>query len=406
MGRSPVIAWRGYNARMVRQKPGTVQERTIAVALSLLQHHHRAIVAGVVRYAATKGNWRIATTEPIGLPVFSADRAEEFDGIITGLHAAPWEKRVPTVYVGTPWPQKPGPTVCVDNGAVGTLAAEHLMSLGVEHFAFVGVAGHIWSHQRRVAFEQALATKGHSCVAYHIAQLGAIPTGEAHDAFCRWLQDMPRPCGLFGADDSLAAAAAAMTRHAGLLVPRDVAIIGANNDDVCCLAVAPALSSVAIPADEVGYEAARWLDRAMGGQSLPVATLTMIVPSTVVQRGSTQMLDFDDPIVCEAIRLIRSRAPHEMISTKQIAADLRIGRRQLDRMFTAAVGTSPKEEIDRVRGERLRELLARRDYPLKRIVHEMGFVGWPELSRFCRRVLDASPTAVREQLGSVPQRRR
>lgn len=386
---------------MVTRSAGIVRERKVAVALSLLHHHHRAIVAGVVRLASTKGNWVVATNQTVGLPLFEEANAEQFDGIIAGIHPAIWEKRVPTVYVGTPWNEMPGPTVAVDNAAVGHLAAEHLISLGVKQFAFVGVENHIWCHQRLTGFRAALGADGKDCRVWWLQRLGFLPEGEDARGFCKWLASMPKPCGLFGADDSIAASSAIMSRLAGLLIPRDVAIIGANNDDVCCLGVSPPLSSVIVPANEVGYEAGRWLDRAMSGERLPRTVLSKLLPTGVVQRGSTEVLGFDDPIVCEAIRLIRSRAPHEMLSTKQIATDLRISRRQLDRTFSATMGCSPKDEIDRIRIDRLQTLLANPQYPLKRIAREMGFVGSPDLSRFCRRVLSGTPAEIREQLQLV-----
>jgi hypothetical protein len=73
---------------------------------------------------------------------------------------------------------------------------------------------------------------------------------------------MEKPVGLFACDDTRAIWALEACRHLGLPVPDQVAVTGADDDEVrCCLAF-PTLSSVRVPARRVGYEAARLLDEA------------------------------------------------------------------------------------------------------------------------------------------------
>jgi LacI family transcriptional regulator, galactose operon repressor len=99
--------------------------------------------------------------------------------------------------------------------------------------------------------------------------------------------------------------------------------------------------------------------------------------------------------VCEAMRLIQMRAPREPVMVDQIASELHVQRQQLNRAFYECVGHSPKQEIDRVRGEILRGLLLGTPMPMKQIAYEMGFGSPSQLIRFCRRVHSKTPLEIR-----------
>jgi LacI family transcriptional regulator len=178
-------------------------------------------------------------------------------------------------------------------------------------------------------------------------------------------------------------------------VPEQVALLGVNDDDLACASTVPPLSSIRPNSEQIGYEAARQLDRGMAGKPAGKPTVTRIAPQEVVQRGSTLVMGYDDPVVCDAMRLIQIRAPREPVMVDQIAAELRVQRQQLNRAFYDCVGHSPKQEIDRVRGERLRAMLMSTSMPMKQIAYEMGFGSPSQLIRFCRRVHSRTPLELR-----------
>jgi DNA-binding LacI/PurR family transcriptional regulator len=61
-------------------------------------------------------------------------------------------------------------------------------------------------------------------------------------------------------------------REAGRSVPEDLSVVAICPDELAEHTM-PALTSVAIPADEVGREAVRLLMAKLGGQTVPAATL-------------------------------------------------------------------------------------------------------------------------------------
>jgi LacI family transcriptional regulator len=52
-------------------------------------------------------------------------------------------------------------------------------------------------------------------------------------------------------------------------VPEQVAVIGADNDQLICAIASPPLTSVIIDDEKRGYEAAAMLDRLMQGEEIP-----------------------------------------------------------------------------------------------------------------------------------------
>jgi len=66
----------------------------------------------------------------------------------------------------------------------------------------------------------------------------------------------------------------------------------------------------------------------------------------------------------------------------------------------AAVGTTPKQEIDRVRLARLKMALVTRDATLEALADEFNFTGAEELCRFFKRLTGTSPGRYRTELQS------
>jgi LacI family transcriptional regulator len=374
-----------------------LRERRVGVFLNLLTKHTRSIAAGVALYASERGNWSITVAQNLAdfYVLIGEDDLAQLDGIIAGYS---WERlprvEAPIVFALTPDQSNSSATVCADNMAIGRLAASHLLSLGLPYFAFVGVERHTFSRERQQGFEQGLADRRRKALppllfsSWHDLVHGA-------EKLKHWLPTLLFPCAVFCADDRVASGVAGAARGLRIQVPEELAVLGVNDDDLACASTVPALSSIHPNSEQIGYEAARQLDHIMSGVSPNTCTVTRIAPQQVIQRGSTLVMGYDDPVVCEAMRLIQIRAPREPVMVDQIAAELRVQRQQLHRSFYECVGHSPKQEIDRVRGERLRALLLSTTMPMKQVAYEMGFGSPSQLIRFCRRVHSKTPLEIR-----------
>jgi LacI family transcriptional regulator len=288
----------------------------------------------------------------------------------------------------------------VDNGPVGQLAAAHFLERGLRHFGYIGPPDHLYSIERYEAFRQALQQAGHTVAYYHTpANLSFDPLGRRWDldrGVYHWLRNLPKPVGVFVPGDDWGVQVMEACRQVGLRVPEDVALLGVDDDDLDCELTRPRLSSVILPAERIGYEAAALLDRLLAGEKPPAGPI-LLPPLGVATRRSTEVLAIEDPEVVAALRFIRENA-HLPLRVTDVCRQLAVGRRTLERRCHEALGWGVGEEIRRAHLERACRLLARTDLPMKAVALQAGYSGLRQLGEVFRQELGMSPTAYRHQL--------
>jgi len=102
-------------------------------------------------------------------------------------------------------------------------------------------------------------------------------------AASRLLTDHPWLTGLVCGNDCMAMGAYAAIREQGLRVREDVAVIGIDDQELIADQVHPALTTVALPFEEMGQVAVSHLLALMEGEEVPAETL---LPGTIIRRSS------------------------------------------------------------------------------------------------------------------------
>ncbi|MCB1095070.1 MAG: DNA-binding transcriptional regulator [Verrucomicrobiae bacterium] len=366
----------------------------------------RHIFEGILEHVRLhRERWQIRTmvesTSEIAPVVI--DERWSGDGLIVFRPAArelrAWQARkIPVVNLSSESLGLGVPTVIPDNALAGQLAAKHLLELGLKRFAFWGDPSRLYSRQRGKSFAAELEKRGFNCrpMGFEISKLPAAKKWEKVRAeMLKQLAEVDLPIGVFARDDIAAAALTSACSQLGLVVPDQVAVIGCNDDVTFCHTASPPLSSVQYPGKEIGQTAARLLSQMMRSAE-PVEELTLVKPRKVVARESTDVLAFADPVVTEALRIIRRESPRSALQVADVISRLPISRASFQQRFREAVGHSPKQEIDRVRIDRASQLLVTTDWPIKEIAYEMQFESSEEFSRFLRRQLGTCATDIRK----------
>ena len=132
-----------------------------------------------------------------------------------------------------------------------------------------------------------------------------------------------------------------------------------------------------------------------GKKSTPI--LTKIPPGPVVTRESTELLAFGDKLIADAVRIIRREAPGQPLRVAELIERLPTSRAASQKRFRSELGRSPKDEITRVRLQRLCQLLDDTDWTVKEIAFDMHFESSEELGRFIRRTLGSSASEYRQK---------
>ena len=302
-------------------------------------------------------------------------------------------------------PSFPGvPKIRPDNTGIGHLGAEHFIERGYHHFAFSGFANNTWSCERRDGFIEALGLAGHICHVHDVEYPGDLtPIWDARQiaTMSAWLKKLPKPVAVMACNDMRALEVLGGAQAAGMLVPEEVAVLGANNDSIRCELAYPPLSSVATNAFQSGYQAAEWLAQLINGQK-PEIPEKRVEALGVVTRPSSDILAINDKNVALALSFIRENAS-QGISVDQVLKHAFASRSQLEKKFRQYLGRSPQAEIRRVQVAKIKQLLLETDYPLKKIAELTGFEHVEYLSVVFKRLTSDSPGGYRKKNRSGPE---
>jgi LacI family transcriptional regulator len=293
----------------------------------------------------------------------------------------------------------PGATVSldVDDARIGAVAAEFFLEAGYRHFACVHLSLP-YGIQRLAGFRGRLARAGLGCEDFPYADQPRAPYMESWQppppGLRAWLRGLPRPAAVFAVHDPLANLIGQAAALEGLRIPDDIAVLGANNDELVCGLGYPPLSSVSIPWDRLGALAGQWAQRLIQGDAPPAAPV-LIQPGPVVVRQSTTLAAVEDPVLRRALRHLRDKSADPGLSVASMCAELRLSRRLLERKFATDLRCTPWEMICRLRAESAKRLLAETDLPMIHVAERSGFGDAERLSVVFRRQTGTTPSAYR-----------
>lgn len=296
------------------------------------------------------------------------------------------------------------PRVGNDDHAIGRAAAEHFLERGFRHFGYVGMDRWEFSNVRETAFVERLEQAGRKCARFHLSQ--AAPDGQIFPSWQSldtrvfdWLASLPRPTAVFAMNDQHVSYVAEACFCRNVPVPEQVALLGVDNDPLYCELSNPPLSSVAIPAERIGYAAAELLLKLIEGAPPPDSP-RLFPPIGVVQRASTDTVVSQDPELSAALSRMRKSAIRIAPAAK-VFAQLPLGEAELDRRLRAELGRSASEQLARFRVERAEEALRETELPMQAVAEMSGFAGAAELEATFERLKGRTPSAYREAFAAA-----
>jgi LacI family transcriptional regulator len=287
-----------------------------------------------------------------------------------------------------------------DEVSIGRMAARHLMDCGLTSFGYFGSSWGDPSEGREIGFRHMLRDFFHEALVCYVGSRKAAGSsgGFASSKQVRqWLDRLHKPSGVFAANDTWAIWLCEACHMAGIHVPEDIAIVGADNDELLCELGHPPISSVAVPSARIGHEAAALLDRLMSHEDAP-DTPILLPASGVVARRSTDILAGVEPVVSKAVRFIREHIS-DPIEVSDVLRHVRRPRRSLERRFHKAIGRSLAQEIRRSRVALAKALLTgNTQMKTASIAGRCGFSSTPQFFTVFRQATGMTPTDYRNAI--------
>jgi LacI family transcriptional regulator len=397
---------------MKRDKP-----ITLAYQATVLHVIDRTILQGVTKYVRLHSNLRLRiTNQPVRevLPIF---RDCGIDGafIFTDTDADEQfvaNSGIPCILSHAMTPQKVLPYFTANNHLLGRMAADHFIAKGFMNFAYFSM-GHyfFWSLERLDGFRERIAEVGGTVSVFEPSantertttarkgrKLSWPPsswTGSEQHLY-HWIRSLSKPVGIMACDDGAGYDILEASKEAGVMVPEELAVLGAYNDTALCLAADPPLSSLALDLEQSGYNAAALLGAIILGEEGMRGQRVIHEPTHIVTRQSTDILAVNDPDIAAALHFISANLDRP-IRVADVVNQTSASRRSLEMKFRDHIKHSISEEIVRVKVDAITHMLLESDMSMERIAERLAFGSAASMREVFARNKGISPLAFRMQ---------
>jgi LacI family transcriptional regulator len=377
-------------------------KRSVALVIETSNEYARGLLRGILRYQQEHEKWTIDLPEqhrgadpPRWLRTYSGH------GIIARIETKSIARAVratqlPAVDVSSAREVPNIPWVETDDTKIAQLAVRHFLEKGFRHLAFCGESSFNWSSWRRDAFVAEAKQAGINPLVFDVDDDSSGTTWpHARRRLMRWIAELPEPCGLMAAYDSLARRLVDLCVQVSRPVPESVAILGVDDDPLLCQLATPPLSSIIPDSEGAGYAAAEQLDAIMSGKKIQ-RLKTLLPPLGIATRQSTDTLAVDDQNVSKAAHYILAHAC-DGIQVGDVVEQTKLTRRTLETRFKKVLNKTPHELITITRLSKAERLLRETTLTLDQIAARCGLEYSEYLSVLFRKHRNMTPGEYRQQ---------
>jgi len=274
-------------------------------------------------------------------------------------------------------------SVCHDSTATATLGAKELLSTGFANFAYVAFhERRFWDDEREAAFAKAMELNGKTCAVFRTGKSPSADYVKRLRQLRDFISSLPKPCGIFAANDRTAENVLMVAQMLNLSVPYDLSVIGVDNYAKICEKTTPTLTSVEPDFRRAGASAAMMMmEITQANGRFTGERKRLYGPLRVVRRASTRIIRQEDAEVAAALEMIEARACTGLTAA-EVVKTFPCSRVYAEMRFRKATGQSILEAIQAVRLERAKGLLRNPNQQLKSIADFCGFKSQNALCKF------------------------
>lgn len=283
-----------------------------------------------------------------------------------------------------------------DHEAEGVTAAEYFLERGYRSFAYVGTPNPVpWSTARERGFAKRLAKAGFGVQAYP-----AVPPAMRDDfsqeseLLAKWLAQLPNRTAVFVVHDRRAQQVIATAVNAGLDVPRQLAVLGVDDDRLICENTTPSISSIPVHPEEIGRQYAEALHALLRGQRPNRYVRTS--HTEVITRASTDANAIGDPFVSRAMRAIEGNLGSDL-GLSRMATVAGCSQRTLQLRFQRTLGCTMSEAIAAMRLAAAKRMLDNTEVSVEEIASVCGFCSVSHLGQRLREATGYGPRDFRQR---------
>lgn len=290
----------GYRSNNFASNLRRQSTNTIGVIVHELNSHFITSVLAGIEKVTTEANYDLIighSSETYKKEVSNALNLfhKRVDGLIASLaydtedmaHFAPFAKKgIPVMFFDRVFEDGEGTKVVINNHKAGYDATAHLIEQGCKRIAHItaNLKRNVYA-DRLSGYRQALVEKG---LKYDesLVIVNDLSEEAGIEAAKQIMAMKPMPDGVFITNDFCAAVCIQTFKDAGVEVPKDIAVVGFNNDVISKI-IQPKLTTINYPGIEMGEIVARNLINHLRGVSNINLTNTIIIKSELIIRASS-----------------------------------------------------------------------------------------------------------------------
>lgn len=320
--------------------------------------------------------------------------------ILHGDYARSIKSKVPRICIFGERTGHPKHNITIDNLSISRIGVDYFYDRGFRHIAYItGDRTMPFATPRLHAFNERMYEHGLTPLVYDDRCLSGLNPDKSTDLAIKelrkWLSKSPKPLAVCAHDDIHSLHILEACRQGCLRVPEDIAVLGAGNHPVLCTFTTPHLSSIALPHEQIGTEAARLAEKLLYQKKLESKHI-VISPTRIFTRHSTDIMAVQHPELQHALQFIAANA-HHPLQPSEVVKIAHASRSKLQRMFREELNRTILEEIHRRKIDIAKALLEETNLTIDDIAEQCGMPGAPSFSRLFSQKTGMSPGRYRQK---------
>lgn len=286
--------------------------------------------------------------------------------------------------------------VKVDDKAIAATAADYFLKRGFKCAAYVCAIEKGEKNRSRIraqSFKAAFARHG------NIVRVLDITNGHARfgERIDRFLTGLPKPCAVFAYSDREAREVVNHCNALGVSVPKQISVLGVDNDECLCESGSTAISSILPDFKASGYDSAEQLARLIEcGRPKKAIILTGV--KCIVERESTRNIGAAHRLVDIVRKYIETHYQESFTFAELLDAvnTSSVSLRMIEKAFRETKGRSIREELKLHRLNAAASLLCKSNLRIAEIARHTGLRTSTNLYTLFFRQFNMSPSAWRK----------
>ena len=283
-----------------------------------------------------------------------------------------------------------------DYYGTGAMAAKFFIERKFQNFAFYGSKGVVWSRERAHGFRDKVEKAGGNYYYFESENLRSEDWSKSHVMLDEWLISLPKPVAMLACDDNFALQISEICKMKNIKIPKDVSLMGVDNDDLICNLSDPPISSIELDVEKGGYEAGRLIHQLIKKDKTEPFNI-IINPTRIELRQSTEIYNVENEYIDTVVKHLIKNFDTE-INIDALSEIVPLSRRNLEIKFKKEMDTSIYQFILTLRINHFANLLLTTDRSLFDLALESGFNDCKNISRVFKKFKGITPIEYRLQM--------